>query len=191
MTNKILLEAGYSRLAYDHAGGPGQLPPDGIFDITVTEQSTAVNAATGLPYVPRANYQYRALAQYADNKSWPMTWRGSASYVTGAHNMKIGYQGSYLANQTNRVRNPTLLSYRFNQGMPNQFTMALDQWETADRTKVGALFVQDSWTHDRLTVQAALRYDHSSSFSPAEHNGTTTMSKLNPTAITFDADQER
>jgi hypothetical protein len=39
--------AGYSRLAYDHAGGPGQLPTDGIFDITVTEQSTSVNPATG------------------------------------------------------------------------------------------------------------------------------------------------
>src|SRR5688572_13695568 len=47
VTNKILLEAGYSRLWYEHAGGPGQLPPDGIFDIAVTEQSTAANAALG------------------------------------------------------------------------------------------------------------------------------------------------
>ena len=47
MTNKILLEAGYSRLSYDHAGGPGQLPPDGIFDIGVTEQSATANAAVG------------------------------------------------------------------------------------------------------------------------------------------------
>ena len=186
MTNKILLEAGFSRLAYDHAGGPGQLPPDGIFDISVTEQSTSVNPATGLPYAPRANYQYRALAQYADNKSWPMTWRGSASYVTGAHNMKLGYQGSYLANQTERERNPTLLSYQFNQGQPNQFTMALDKWQTADRTQVAAFFAQDSWTRGRLTVQGALRYDRAWSYSPADHNGTTQTSKLNPTPITFD-----
>ena len=33
MTNKLLLEAGYTRFSYYHAGGPGQLPPDGIFDI--------------------------------------------------------------------------------------------------------------------------------------------------------------
>jgi len=186
LSNKILLEAGFSRLAYDHAGGPGQLPPDGIFDISVTEQSTAVNPATGLQYAPRANYQYRALSQYSDNKSWPMTWRGSASYVTGAHNMKIGYQGSYLANQTDRVRNPTLLSYTFNAGQPINFTMAIPEWQTADRTEVAALFAQDSWTHGRLTVQGALRYDRSWSFSPAEHNGTTSTSKINPTAITFD-----
>jgi hypothetical protein len=186
LTNRILLEGGFSRLAYNHAGGPGQLPPDGIFDITVTEQSTATNPATGLPYAPRANYQYRALAQYADNKSWPMTWRASASYVTGSHNAKIGYQGSYLANQTNRKRNPTLLSYRFSQGQPNQFTMALNDWETADRTSVAALFIQDTWTRGRLTAQGALRYDRSSSFSPAEHNGTTGTSRLNPTPITFE-----
>jgi hypothetical protein len=186
LTSRILLEAGYSRLAYDHAGGPGQLPPDGIFDIMVTEQSTSINPATGLPYAPRANYQYRALAQYADNKSWPQTWRGSVSYVTGAHNMKIGYQGSYLANQTERERNPTLLDYRFSQGVPNRFTMALDKWQTADRTKVAALFVQDSWTRGRLTLQGALRYDRAWSFSPAEHNGTPATSKLNATPITFD-----
>jgi hypothetical protein len=55
LTNRILLEAGYSRLAYDHAGGRGQLPPDGIFGISVTEQSTATNPATGLSYAPRSN----------------------------------------------------------------------------------------------------------------------------------------
>jgi len=186
LTSRILLEGGFSRLAYNHAGGPGQLPPDGIFDITVTEQSTANNPATGLPYAPRSNYQYRALAQYSDNKSWPMTWRGSASYVTGSHNMKVGYQGSYLANQTNRKRNPTLFSYNFNQGNPTNFTVAIPEWETADRTEVAALFVQDTWTRGRLTLQGALRYDRSWSFSPAEHNGTTATSKVNATPITFD-----
>jgi len=187
LTNKILLEAGYSRLAYEHAGGPGQLPPDGIFDISVTEQSTAINPATGLRYAPQANYQYRALAQYADNKSWPMNWRASASYVTGSHSMKVGYQGAYFANQTNRLRNPSLLSYRFNQGVPNQFTMALNNWETADRTEVAAAFLQDTWTRGRLTMQGAVRYDRSWSYSPAEHNGTTDTSRLNATPITFDA----
>jgi hypothetical protein len=100
VTNRILLEAGYSRLWYEHAGGPGQLPPDGIFDIAVTEQSTATNPATGLPYAPRANYTYRALAQYNDNWSAPNHWRASASYVTGSHSAKVGYQGSLLINRT-------------------------------------------------------------------------------------------
>ena len=188
VTNKILLEAGYSRLWYEHAGGPGQLPPDGIFDIGVTEQSATANPTVGYTNpVPRANYAYRALSQYSDNNSTPNHWRASASYVTGSHSMKVGYQGSYLVNNTNRVRNESLLSYRFNQGIPNQFTMTIPEWHTADRTSTAALFIQDTWTRGRMTLQGALRYDRASSFSPGgELNGTTVTSRINPAPITFD-----
>ncbi len=186
VTNKILLEAGYSRLWYEHANGPGQLPPDGVFNISVQEQSTATNPATGLPFAPRGNYTYRALAQYSDNWSAPNHWRASASYVTGSHSMKVGYQGSLLLNNQNRVRNPTLLSYRFNQGVPNQFTVAIPEWQVTDRTGVAAFFVQDTWTRGRLTLQGALRYDRAWSWSPAGLNGTQETSILNPAPIQFD-----
>jgi hypothetical protein len=186
VTNKILLEAGYSRLWYEHAGGPGQLPPDGLFDISVQEQSTALNPATGQPYAPRANYTYRALAQYSDNNSTPMHWRASASYVTGSHNMKVGYQGSFLVNNTRRVRNPNVFSYRFNRGVPNRFSVAIPEWQTADRTSVAALYVQDAWTRGRMTLQGALRYDRSSSYSPAGLNGTSATSIVNAAAIQFE-----
>ena len=185
VTSKLLLEAGYSRLAYGHAGGPGQLPPDGIFDITVTEQSTAINPATGTPYAPRANYQYRALAGYSDNFGIPHTWRASTSYVTGAHNMKIGYQGSFLKADSRFVRNPTLLSYRFNNGVPNQFTMNIPEWTQADRTGIAAIYVQDAWTRGRMTLQGALRYDRAWSYSPEAHNGTEVTSRVNLQPITM------
>jgi hypothetical protein len=187
ITNKILFEAGYSRLSYDHAGGPGQLPPDGIFNIGVTEQSATANAAVGYNVpVPRANYVYHALSQYADNWSNPNHWRASASYVTGSHSMKVGYQGSLLINETDRVRNPTLLAYRFNQGVPNQVSVAIPEWRTADTTEVAAFFVQDTWTRNRLTLQGALRYDRAWSWSPAGKNGASGTSALNPAPIQFD-----
>jgi hypothetical protein len=186
MTSKLLLEAGYTRFSYYHAGGPGQIPPDGIFGITVTEQSTAVNPATGRPYVPRANYQYRALANYNDNYGNPNNWRASTSYVTGAHSLKVGYQGSYLVSNTTNKVNPTLLQYTFNQGQPVSFLMRLPEWQTADRTATSSLFVQDTWTHGRLTLQGALRFDRAWSWSPADGNGTTQTSVLNPAAISFD-----
>ena len=179
MTSKLLLEAGYSRLSYYHAGGPGQLPPDGIHDISVQEQSTSINPATGQPYVPRADYTYRALAGYSDNYGNPNTWRASASYVTGAHNMKVGYQGSFLVADSRFVRNPSLLSYRFMNGVPNRFTMNIPEWTQADRTSIAAFYVQDSWTRNRLTLQGAMRYDRAWSFSPAEHNGTEVTSRVN------------
>jgi hypothetical protein len=187
VTNKILLEAGYSRLWYEHAGGPGQLAPDGIFHIGVTEQSATANPAIGyVNPVPRANYVYRALSQYSDNQSTPMHWRASASYVTGSHSMKLGYQGSLLINETLRVRNPTLLAYRFNQGVPNQVSVAIPNWMTADTTSVAAFFVQDTWTRNRLTLQGALRYDRASSWSPAGRNGAPETSALNLTPIQFE-----
>ena len=88
--------------------------------------------------------------------------------------MKVGYQGALLIAQTRRMRNPTLLAYRFNQGVPNQFTMAIPEWQTADRTSTAAFFVQDTWTRGRLTLQGALRYDRAWSCSPAgrqRHHG--------------------
>ena len=186
MTNKILLEAGYSRLSYEHAGGPGQLPPDGIFDISVQEQSTDINPATNLRYAPRADFTYRALSQYSDNFSNPNHWRASMSYVTGSHSMKLGYQGSFLMNRTLRVRNDSTLNYRFQRGIPNRFTMAIPNWETADRTSVAALFVQDTWTRGRVTLQGALRYDRAWSYSPAENNGAFATSIVNRAPITFE-----
>jgi hypothetical protein len=127
---------------------------------------------------------YRALAGYSDNWGNPNTWRASASYVTGAHNMKVGYQGSYLIPTPGRAK-PTLLSYTFNQGQPASFTMNIPEWLTADRTKIAAFFLQDSWTRGRLTLQGAVRYDRAWSFAPAEHNGTTVTSRVNNAAITL------
>jgi hypothetical protein len=177
VTSKLLLESGFTRFAYRHAGGPGQLPPDGIFDlIPVTEQQAIDNH--------RANFVYRGLSDYLDNYGNPNNWRASLSYVTGAHNMKIGYQGAYLIADTTRVANDSQLAYRFTNQQPNAFSYRLQNFQQADRTGTAALFVQDTWTHNRLTLQGALRYDRVWSFSPAEHNGTTTISRFNAAAIT-------
>ena len=185
MTSRLLLEAGFTRFMF-RGGTTGRVPPDGIFDlISVTEQSTAINPATGLQFAPRANFAYRAVATANPNYANPNNWRASASYVTGSHALKVGYQGAYI-----RVNNWFLvpesqLSYRFNQGVPNQFTFRLPEWHQADRTSTAALYIQDSWTHRRLTLQGALRYDRAWSFSPAEFNGTELTSTFNAAPITF------
>jgi hypothetical protein len=178
VSNKWLLEAGYSRFAYRHAGGPGQVPPDGILNlIPVTEQS----AIDGHP----ANFTYRGLATYMANFGNPTNWRASASYVTGAHNMKFGYQGAYLIADTETDTNISQLAYRFNNHIPNQVTYRLPAFQTADRTRSTSLFMQDTWTRGQLTIQGALRYDRASSFSPSEHNGTTQTSAFNPSPVTL------
>jgi hypothetical protein len=186
VTNKLLLEAGGTYYSYLHAGGFLSLPPDGIFDIGVTELSTAINPATGTPFAPRANYVYRAVSEYRDDTASPNNWNGSATYVTGSHSMKVGYQGAYQAASTIRHSNPTLLSYNFNQGVPTAFTVRIPEWGTADRTWTQAFFVQDTWTRGRITVQGALRYDRAWSYSPEGLSGTTVAEpRLGLAAITF------
>ncbi len=186
MTNRLLLEAGFTRFMF-RGGTTGRVPPDGIFDlISVTEQSTAINPATGLQYAPRANFVYRGVPQTNPNYANPNSWRASASYVTGSHALKVGYQGAYIRVNWWFNVSESQLNYRFNQGVPNQFTFRLPEWHQADRTSTSAMYIQDTWTRGRLTLQGALRYDRAWSFSPAEHNGTTLTSRFNAAPITFE-----
>ena len=185
MTNKILLEAGFTRFMF-RGGTTGRPAPDGITDlIQVTEQSTAINPATGLQYAPRANYVYRGVANYNPNYANPNSWRASASYVTGSHEMKVGYQGTYIRVKNWQFVSESQLNYRFNQGVPNQITFRLPEFHLSDRTATGSLYVQDKWTRGRLTLQGALRYDRAWSFTPADHNGTELTSRFNAEPISF------
>jgi hypothetical protein len=186
LTSRLLLEAGATYYSYLHAGGFLSLPPDGIFDIGVTELSTAINPATGAQYAPRSNYTYRALSEYRADTASPNNWNASLSYVTGSHNVKVGYQGAYQAASTIRHSNPTLLSYNFNRGVPTAFTVRIPEWASADRTWTQSVFAQDTWTRGRLTLQGALRYDRAWSYSPEGLSGTTVAApELGLGAITF------
>jgi hypothetical protein len=183
VSNKVLLEAGFSRFQYLWAGF-GQAAPDALTDIIPVTESQAIDNH-------RANYTYRGMFDplgfgWADNDANPNNWRASMSYVTGSHNLKVGYQGSYQRSLQARDANSTLLRYTMNNRALNgvSYTLA-SRWEQNDRTATSAIYVQDQWTKGRVTLQGAIRYDRASSWAPAEHNGTTEVSRFNPTPITF------
>src|SRR5688572_1206884 len=175
-TNRLLLEAGFSRFAYQPVFGTP--PSDGITNLIPVTEQQAIDGH-------RANFTYRGINTWQDNWANPTQLRASASYVTGAHNMKVGYQGAYQKSDTTTRTNSNAISYRFSNRSPNQFTIRLPNWETADRTVQHSAYVQDSWTLKRLTLQGAVRYDHAYSWSPAGHNGTTDTSPWNAAPITF------
>jgi len=184
-TNKLLFEAG----AQSYITEPifGQPPPDGIVNlIPVTEQSNAINPATGLAYAPVANYRYRAVESWGPAESSAYDVLGSTSYVTGAHSAKVGYQLRYLDLLDKDVANSTQLGYRLNRGVPNAVSYYLPNFGRRGVTINNSVFVQDSWTKGRLTLQGALRWDRVNSYAPAEKNGTTDTSFLNPTPITIE-----
>jgi len=182
LTTRVLLDAGYSRFAYQTNGGTGTAAPDGIFDQTPVLEQAAIDGHA-------ANFSYRGVNRFRVQDVTLNAMRGSLSYVTGAHNMKVGYQGQYTTSDQVFHTNSTLLSYRFQNRLPNQVTFYLPEWETADRTNSTAFFAQDSWTRGRLTVQGALRYDQASSHSPSEGNGTQATSRFNPAPIPLEGTQ--
>ena len=183
LSNRVLLESGFSRFQYLWAGF-GTAPPDGLTSmIPVTENQAIDNH--------RANFTYRGAFDtlgfgWADNDANPNNWKAAMSYITGAHSLKVGYQGSYQRALGRRRANTTLLRYVFNNRVPQSvgYTM-VPNWEQNDRTATTAFYVQDQWTVKRWTLQGAVRYDRASSWAPAEGNGTTDTSIFSPAPISF------
>ena len=183
-TSKLLLEAGYAAFRYNPLFGFP--PPDGITNlIPVTEQSNAINPATGLRYAPQPTYTYRAVEQWGWAVGKTDGWQVAASYVTGAHSMKAGYQGNRLDQLDQTLTDSTQLAYRFNQGVPNAVTYRLPDFGHRTITNLNGGYLQDSWTRNRLTLQGALRYDRVTSYSPVDGNGTTRSSWANASPISF------
>jgi hypothetical protein len=187
VTSRLLLEAGFSRLNYEPVFG--RPASDSIFDmIPVSEQFASNSGTSDLAYAPRNNTTYRAIDDYIFGNARNNNVRASATYVTGAHNMKVGYQGAFqLSDQTVFINtNPGAFEYRFGRGVPNQFTVNLPDWNTAGRTVQHSVYAQDSWTVKRLTLQGAVRFDHAYSWSPVEGNGTTKTSPWNAQPISIE-----
>ena len=183
LSNRVLLEAGYSRFAYGYARF-GMAAPDGLMDlIPVTEQSGIYG---------RTNLSYRGVFDpldfgFNDNDALQSAWRASMSYVTGAHNVKVGYQGYFSEVHNGRVPNHEQLRYTFNNQVPISVSYFLSpRWDQHDRTETFSLYGQDQWTFGRMTLQGGVRFDRAWSWAPAEGNGTTLTSKFNPQPITFD-----
>src|SRR5215212_8246515 len=160
-SNRVLLDGGYSALYSNW----GDVKPEGALSdfISVTEQST--NAG-----VPMANFTYRGWYNQPSQNQWHHTWRSAIAYVSGTHNLKVGYAGGFQI-----VRITTMvgqqLNYIFNNGAPIQLQQRVGPSRVSDRIRYDAAYAQDSWTRGRLTLQGALRLDTASSWSPAGENG--------------------
>jgi hypothetical protein len=162
-TNRLLLEGGFSSFSSKWGGYAPPGSQTGL--VTVTEQSTAAG-------VPVPNFIYHGWNSAASNNQQHNVWRASATYVTGAHGFKVGYQAGFLVYRGfQNLDNP--LSYTFNNGTPTQFTMRIGPHMQSNRTRYDGFYVQDQWTVQRLTVQGALRYERAWSWFPANENGIT------------------
>jgi hypothetical protein len=95
--------------------------------------------------------------------------RASLSYVTGAHNMKFGYQGGFNNPSQTYNHRGQVINIRVRNGVPNQLRQSIVfpfQVKYVRNLLPVNFYAQDQWTVDRLTVQGGVRYDHWGSSYP-------------------------
>jgi hypothetical protein len=134
--------------------------------IRVLEQCANGCGANG--GIPGLVYRSQDFSQ-AYNASY--LWKGSMSYVTGSHSLKAGYQHTLMTQDITWSTNDQNLTYRFDNGVPNQLTQSISPWMNRSRAAWDAVFAQERWTRGRLTVQTAIRFDRAWSWFPAQQEG--------------------
>ncbi|PYR51806.1 MAG: hypothetical protein DMF89_04630, partial [Acidobacteria bacterium] len=168
LTSRLLLEAGWGSYQSRYRN-PGPRV-DGTFNPrmirTLIQDGEIPNLNARQPAGVGGGFNNHLIGGLAHN-------RASLSYVTGAHNMKFGYQGGFdNPSQTYTYYNEVILVR-----MSTATTGALKGQEVANRlTQVvsndhtnlkivrnlipTSFYGQDQWTTGRLTLQGGVRYDH-------------------------------
>jgi len=171
-TSKLLFEAGWGANIIDNYG---TRPNVGNYNqlIPVTELCQQGCSANG--GIPGLRYRSTATTPFvgayeADSRVW--NWRASAAHVSGGRSLKVGYQGTQIVNHFARVQmSDAWMSYSFNNGSPFQFTQFIGPAMQNTHVTVHALYAQEQWTFDRLTLQGAVRWDHTNGLFPEQTIG--------------------
>ena len=100
--------------------------------------------------------------------------RFAVSYVTGSHQFKTGvtFRHTTIGNIDKLGNDPdmhgTAVDYRFSNGVPNLVTLLDAPWNFQETTQDLALFAQDQWTIQRLTLNLGARYNHATGETPPQ-----------------------
>ena len=176
VNNRLLLEGGYGMYISRYGGGqlPG-LPTEDL--IRVVEQCASGCANNG--NIP--GLTYRSLNWFS-NINWNNQWNAAASFVTGSHSIKIGYQGAALIDQRKNFGNNQFLQFRTQNGVPDQITLNINRFGVLQTVRSDAFYAQEQWTLGRMTVQGGIRYDHAWSYFPEQTVGPV---RFFPDAVTY------
>ena len=163
-TNRLLIEGGFSFNVerYNITNQPGITQPRGTAAWYAGASRRDLNLGTHYASLDQD------LGQYPDRYNF----QGSASYVTGSHNVKVGAQWAGGPYRRTRVGNGDLVQ-RYRSGVPDSVLAYNTPIEWTDRVNADlGVFAQDAWTHKRMTVNAGVRWEYfnsevSASTSPA------------------------
>ena len=203
-TNRLLFEAGLSITAqhYDTSVHRYIENPRTIPRVTEQGATTSMDLNGVLTNTTAGASAFTALtsgslnsaiagggAELRNNDNYRM--RGSASYVTGTHNAKIGYEGAYFSQRIRNEANDPRMTYSFvtpaatctttvpttcgntslyfpndpnnlqRRPRPVSVTINTGVGVLDERAGFAAFYAQDQWTLKRLTLNGAIRYDQS------------------------------
>ena len=159
VSSRLLLEAGWGMYQARFRQG---VRNDGTHNdqmIQVTEQGGEIpNLNFRFPQGPgpgRGGFEHSLIGTLA-------SLRASASYVTGAHSLKFGYQGGFSNPSLTHWYTTQVINIRMRDGVPNRLLQTIVTPNSIKYVRnliPTNFYVQDQWTRNRLTLQGGLRYD--------------------------------
>jgi hypothetical protein len=163
VTNRLLLEAGWGTTYYEWGGKA--LAGDPNQDLV-----QIVNLTQTITPIVTTSMRYRS-QNWLNNRTSGTPWTVVASYVTGSHSLKFGYQGNHWRDDREmHVNNQDLgyLAVTLPGGIlfPISVQQYINPYNVNARAMQTSLYAQDNWTMNRLTLQGAIRYDRPWSWFP-------------------------
>ena len=168
-TDRILFEAGYSRLPAhsvlyplnNEFGAKG----DGAHFGARTDLPGLLELVGPIPLAMSRNMG----GLFEGNTVWfstlNQTARASMSYVTGSHNLKVGFRTTLKWQNETYRSGSNWTNARTVFGNPVMAVFVSRPPETNQLTNTG-VYVQDQWTLDRLTINAGVRWDYFNGYYP-------------------------
>lgn len=156
-TNRILVEAGGSaNIINQHDKREPGFPATNIQILDQGLNLMYGNIPTRT--LPRRQYQERF----------------AVSYVTGSHSFKTGVNLRHVRiGDIDRLGHDLWMhngsiNYRFRNGVPNQVTITDAPWNFEESVRDVALYAQDQWTIQNLTVNVGVRYNDAKASTPEQ-----------------------
>ena len=160
VSNRLLLDANV-QIGPNFWWGARQKNSFDATTIPVQDDALTIQTPNGPVSYGNPGLNYRS-ASWNGHTGFTRVYQGAVSYVTGTHSAKFGAR-LHQNDSTfpKNFYNDKQLKYNFRGGVPYQLTMYGDQAsEQHQQQRYFALYAQDRWTLNRLSLQGGLRFEH-------------------------------
>jgi hypothetical protein len=171
VTNKLLMEGA---LLY-RVERWGNMPPNTEWspDFINSSEQAVLESGALIPILDTSNGHFSHGNFVGYNNNWVPNYyvRATASYVTGGHQLKVGFSDSFgYLDSTSYDYSPYNYFINIAPGIPlrllNEKVTPLSA--KSDQNYDLGVFLQDRWTTNRLTLNLGVRYDAFKATAPAQ-----------------------